>query len=204
MAQLSLKSISDPEVIDALARIDRLSRRDFLKFGVAAATTAALGATALTPRGAWAALPPGIKFMSESEHKVFARLLEIVLPVEGSALVPLKDIPVLPTLDAALLGTMEPHILQGLKKGIAYFNDGPLAGFGKRFVDLGNADAERFCDAWANSAEVPQRALAMGLKKLVGLAYWANPPTWEPLGYDGPVTKRWGLKSLGNTPMPKR
>jgi hypothetical protein len=203
MAILHFKTFPDPDVLEALAGIDRLSRRDFIKFGLAAGALASVGAAALRPLDAWAALPPGIKFMSEAEHKVFARLLEVMLPVGGSALVPLKDIPVLQTLDAALLGTMEPHILQGLKKGIAYFNDGPQSGFGKRFVDLDDAQAARFCDAWAGSAEVPQRALAMGLKKLVGLAYWANPPTWAPLGYDGPVSKSWGLKSLGNAPMPK-
>ena len=39
-----------------------------------------------------------------------------------------------------LLATMEPHILAGLKGGIAYFNDGPRAQFGQPFVALGDVE----------------------------------------------------------------
>ncbi len=196
--------ILEANTLAALAQIKHMGRRDFLKFsGIAASMAGAMAAGLLSPASAFAAVPPGIKFMSESEYAVFQRLLEVMLPVDGSKLLPLKDVPVLPTLDAALLATMEPHILQGLKGGIAYFNQGPLAAFGKPFVELSDADAVRFLDSWADSKEVPQRALAVGLKKLLGLAYFANPPTWAPLGYDGPVSDRWGLKPLGNAPMPK-
>lgn len=191
-----------PDTLRSLEYVESLGRRDFLRIAAAAASLFACGSL-LQPVAALAALPAGINHMSEDEYAVFRRLMEVMLPTEGSALIPLDKIPVLQTLDGALLATMEPHILKGLKGGVGYFNDGPVGAFGKRFVDLAEADAIRFCDAWANSAEVPQRALAMGLKKLVGLAYWANPPTWAALGYDGLVTKRWGLKSYGNAPLPK-
>lgn len=193
-----------PATLDALAQIRRMGRRDFLRFGATAAGLAAVAATGLlAPMTARAALPHGIKVMSEGELEVFQRLLAVMLPTEGSALVPPAQIPVMQTLDAALLATMEPHILQGLKGGVGYFNEGPQARYGKRFTELSDADAGRFCDEWANAAEAPHRALAMGLKKLVGLAYWANPPTWAPLGYDGPVSRKWGLEPLGNAPMPQ-
>jgi hypothetical protein len=189
------------DTLRSLKYVENLGRRDFLRIAAAAASLVACGGL-LKPAAALAALPQGIAHMNEGEYAVFRRLMEVVLPTDGTSLLPTDKIPVLQTLDGALLATMEAHILKGLKGGVAYFNDGPMAAFGKRFVDLGEADAIRFCDAWANSTEVPQRALAMGLKKLMGLAYWANPPTWAPLGYDGPVTKRWGLKSLGNAPIP--
>lgn len=185
----------------ALARIERLGRRDFLRMCSAAASLAVMGA-AFAPTGAFAALPQGIAHMSEAEYAVFRRLMEVMLVTDGTRLVPAKDMPVLQTLDGALLASMEPHILAGLKGGIAYFNDGPRAQFGKPFTALDDAQARAFLDAWSDSHELPQRALSMGLKKLVGLAYWANPPTWAPLGYDGPVSKHWGLKALGNAPMP--
>ncbi len=186
----------------SLEYVENLGRRDFLRISAAAASLLACGSL-LQPMVALAALPSGIKHMTESEYAVFRRLMEVMLPTEGTALLPTDKVPVLQTLDGALLATMEPHILKGLKGGVAYFNDGPMAAFGKHFVDLRDSDAIRFCDTWANSSEVPQRALATGLKKLVGLAYWAIPPTWAPLGYDGPVSKRWGLKSYGNAPIPK-
>jgi len=190
------------DTLRSLEYVENLGRRDFLRISAAAASLFACGSL-LQPMAALAALPSGINHMTESEYAVFRRLMEVMLPTEGTALLPTDKVPVLQTLDGALLATMEPHILKGLKGGVAYFNDGPMAAFGKRFVDLRDSDAIRFCDTWANSSEVPQRALATGLKKLVGLAYWAIPPTWAPLGYDGPVSKRWGLKSYGNAPIPK-
>jgi hypothetical protein len=189
--------------VQGLVGLARPGRRDFLRIGATAMMLAAVGSSLCLPGHAEAAMPDGIKIMTEDEYQVFQRLMEVMLPAEGTTLVPYQKIPVLQTLDAALLATLEPHILQGLKQGIVYFNDGPKADTGKRFTELSDAEAARFCDAWANSSEVPQRALAMGLKKLVGLAYWANPPTWVPLGYDGPVTRRWKLKSYGNAPMPR-
>ena len=42
---------------------------------------------------------------------------------------------------AALLGTMPPHVLAGLKGGLQYFNEGPVAQHGKRFTALDDATA---------------------------------------------------------------
>ncbi len=195
----------DHSILETTDYIARMGRRDFLKFSsIAAGLAAAVGTGLISSQTAFAGVPKGIQFMSESEYAVFRRLMEAMLPVNGTPLAPLEQIPVLQTLDAALLATMEPHILQGLKGGVKYFDEGPVATFNKRFVELSDVQAIRFCDAWANSNEIPQRALAVGLKKLVGLAYWANPPTWAPLGYDGPVSDKWGLTSQGNAPMPTR
>jgi hypothetical protein len=179
------------------ASIARLQRRDFLRFAGAASVIGWSG-------GSHAALPAGVKFINEAEAAVFVRLAQVTLPVAGSALVPWTPEGLLQTLDAALLGTMEPHILAGLKGGVAYFDEGPTAVYKKRFTALGDDEAAKFCDAWGNSDQPPQRGLTMGLKKLVQLSYWANPATWEPLGYDGPLTQRLGIKRLGNAPLPTR
>ena len=183
------------DVTTVVAAIARLQRRDFLRFAGAAATTGLAG-------GIHAAVPAGVKFINDGEAAVFTRLAQVVLPVAGSPLVPWTPEGLLQTLDAALLGTMEPHILAGLKGGVKYFDDGPVAIYKKRFTLLSDADATQFCDAWGNSTEPPQRGLAMGLKKLVQLSDWANPATWAPLEYDGPLTQRVGIKRLGNAPLP--
>lgn len=197
-----MRDLNQDELM-AIRAVQKLTRRDFMKaLGFTAIAVASSAGLSNLVQAA-GQVPQGIKFMTGNEYQVMNRLMQVMLPTQGTKLVPADKIPVMQTLDAALLATMEPHILQGLKGGIEYFNQGPKAKYGKTFVELNTQEAEAFCDAWANSNEVPQRALAMGLKKLVGLAYWANPPTWEPLGYDGPVTVKWGLKSLGNNPLPK-
>jgi hypothetical protein len=189
-------SMLDASAFDAAMKIvARLSRRDFMRFSAAAAAASAAGRLA--------AAPADLKFISDSEAAVFTRLAQVVLPVAGSPLAPWTPEGLLQTLDAALLGTMEPHILAGLKGGVAYFDAGPVASYGKRFTALDDEQATRFCDEWGNGTQPPQRALAMGLKKLVQLSYWANPASWAPLEYDGPMSRRLGLPSLGNAPLPR-
>ncbi|WP_290701007.1 gluconate 2-dehydrogenase subunit 3 family protein [Amphritea sp.] len=140
--------------------------------------------------------------MDDLEQAVFAKMLKIALPTESSSLVDSASLPVLSTIEGALLAGMAPNIRQGLRGGISYFNEGSVKSFGDRFVNLSDADATRFVDQWSASAEPPERALSMGIKKLTVLAYWAIPSTWGPLGYDGPVSDKWNLSSLGNTPEP--
>ena len=183
----------------ALRAVQQLKRRSFLHAG---ASVLALGS--LTSVGALAAgTPGGLKFQSEAEAAVFFRIAQVSLPTQGTQLTPWTAEGLLGTLDAALLAGMEPHVLAGLKGGVQYFNEGPQATLGQRFTALDDAQAARFLDEWAASAVPPQRALAMGLKKLVQLSYWANPATWPPLGYGGPLTRQRGFKQLGNAPMPR-
>lgn len=197
-----MSSPTESEQIElAVAAVQRLGRRDFLKLAAAAA---GLALTGFFPAAAQAAMPKGLRFMGEAEYAVFHRLAQVTLPVEGTKLASLDAIPVMQTLDGALLGGMAPHELQGLKAGVQAFEEGPLKAYGKRFSQLGDKEAAAFCDAWGDSAVAMERGLVTALKKLVTLSYWANPPTWDALGYDGPVSKRWGLKSIGNAPLPAK
>ena len=189
-----------PELRTALTTIARMNRRSFLAFAATAIAASAIGGF---PAPAQAEAPKiNLKSIGDAETTVFAKIAEVTLPVEGSSLAPWKPEVLLGTLDGALLGTMEPHVLAGLKGGIGYFNDGPKEKYGKSFVELSNEEATAFLDAWSNSGEVPQRALEVGLKKLVQLSYWANPESWGPTGYDGPVSDKLGIKSLGNAALP--
>lgn len=190
----------------AIAATGRLSRRDFLRFAAGTAAAGGLALAGFMPKAADAtaadALPEGIHSMDAAQYRVFQRLAEVSLATEGTSLLPPSAVPVLATLDAALLGVMAPHELQGLKEGVALFEAAPTEAYGKPFSALGDTEATAFCDAWAGSTTPDERGLVTALKKLVALAYWANPPTWAPLGYDGPVSDEWGLVSIGNAPMP--
>ena len=95
--------------------------------------------------------------------------------MEGSILTPWKADVLLQTLDAALLGTMEPHILAGLKGGVAYFNDGPKAAFGKTFVELDAAQATH--KAALAALDIAQKGLydKRGLKVIKKIRCNVNP-----------------------------
>ena len=194
-----------PHLQPVIAALNGLSRRHFLRAAAALAVapgTAGLATSAAATTGA--GLPAGVRFMNADEAAIFQRVAEVTLPMEGSTLQAWARDGLLQTLDAALLATMEPHILQGLKGGLQYFNEGPQSAFGARFVGLTDAQASTFCDRWSDSIEPAQRGLTMGLKKLVQLSYWANPATWPAIGYDGPMSRRLGLPMQGNAPLPTR
>ena len=194
-----------PHLQPVIAALNGLSRRHFIR--AAAALAVAPGAAGLATSAAAAtsaSLPAGARFMNADEAAIFQRVAEVTLPVDGSTLHPWSRDGLLQTLDAALLATMEPHILQGLKGGLQYFNVGPQSSFGAHFVALNDAQAIAFCDRWCDSSEPAQRGLTMGLKKLLQLSYWANPATWPAIGYDGPMSRRLGLPMQGNTPLPTR
>lgn len=188
------KSHTVAEAIDA---IERLDRRNFMKFSLAAAALLAAG-------GASASIPDGIRYIGGGEYAVFERLMTAMFPTDGTKLAPLSQIPVMQTLDAALLAGMRPAALDGLKAGIRFFEQGPLGIYGKTFSALDEHQAAAFCDAWEASGDPMQRGLTTALKKLVALSYWANPPTWAALGYDGPVSRSWKLVAQGNAPAPQR
>ena len=186
---------------EALSNIGRMNRRSFLGFSAAAIAATAVGGLSLSTQ-AMANTLPALKSINSDETAVFARIADVTLPVEGSSLAAWNYEVLLGTLDQALLGTMAPHVLAGLKGGIAYFNSGPKEKYGKTFVELTPAEATAIMDAWSDSAEIPPRALQVGLKKLIQLSYWANPESWGPTGYDGPVSKKNNYPVLGNADLP--
>jgi len=183
-------------------------RRNFLK--ISGLLLGYTGLSSLTVIEAFAAshaqdapAPAKIIHLTQSEQDVFVHLIKAALPVEGTKLPSPEKAAVLQTLDKALLAGMEPHLLAELKGGIAFFDAGPKAAYGgKHFTQLSLEEARRFCDEWADADAVEKRGIVMGLKKLVGLAYWSNPITWPHLGYVGPISKRTNIPSLGNAPMP--
>ena len=176
-----------------------LSCRRFLQ----AASSIAVAAASLSATSSVAGILTADNKMSALERQLLQKMLNISLPTKGSILVDPATLPVLDVLESALLAGMAADIRAGLRGGIGYFNDSAKAEYGKPFVALNDTDATRFVDAWSDGNTEPQRALAMGLKKLTVLAYWAIPNSWAPLGYNGPISDRAGLKSLGNAPEPR-
>lgn len=193
----------DAQFDNVTKHVSNLSRRDFLRVSTVAAGLAATGFISIAPTPAFAQVPEGIVHMTSDEYAVWHRLMLALLPTKGSKLVDPESLPVLQTVDGAFLATLPPPVLEGLKGGVAYFNEAAKEPFGKPFIELNDTEAAQYCDALASSEEVPARSLFTALKFLTLTAYWAIPPTWEPVGFQGPVSEAWGLESQGNAPAPQ-
>lgn len=102
-----------------------------------------------------------------------------------------------------LLVLMDPQIIKDLDGAATLFEFGSsiLGWHFARFSSLSDADAIDYIDRWQNGVSM-QRAIATVFKKLVYASYWRDPATWVPVGFDGPVSVKWGIPALGNAPFP--
>ncbi len=191
----------------ALAPLAGLSRRKLLK----AALWASAGTAAVVAGGfAWlrrsplddVAVPEGLKHLSASEYHLFHRAIEVLLPTDGTTLTPVEQIPVITNIDR-FIGLVEPAIREELGIALALFDNAAVFSglHGKRFVDLDDESARQYFDTWS-AGNTLQRTLSSVVKKFVYLSYWRDPATWPPVQFDGAVSDRWGIPSLGNTPLP--
>lgn len=188
--------------------LSRLTRRRFLRWSLySAAALAGAG-------GALLALlrvspfddqqpPSDLNALSQQEYWLFKRAEIVLLPIpEGELPLP-EEVPVLANINA-MMAMLPPHVRDELTLGLALFDSAAvIAGWhGKRFVDLDVDQARQYFDDWARGNTL-QRTLATVIKKFVYIAYWRDPKTWSALEFDGPVSDRWALVSLGNAMLPQ-
>ncbi|MFZ5560477.1 MAG: transcriptional initiation protein Tat [Pseudomonadota bacterium] len=185
-----------------LAGLEPLSRRRFLTSGVRIA--AAAGTLAMLPGqvlgGAKSGLPDGIKHISELDYRVFNRLRLVMLPTEKFDLPSSEEIPVMQNLDV-WVGKLNKRTRLLLTLGVQTIEYGSLYRF-SRFSQMSDKTAAKHVHNW-QTGNVLQRGVMSSLKMLVTLAYWQDTRTWPALQYDGPVTEKWGIRRLGNAPLPR-
>lgn len=190
-----------------VAALAPVSRRRFLRWtllGAASVTAVGAGVVAVLRRSPVddMPVPDTLRHLSASEYHLFARALPVLLPVQGTALPAVSDIPVLETIDS-MIGMLAPGVRKELAAGLTLFDHGALVSgwHGKRFVDLDDEAVHDYFERWSRGNTI-QKALATVVKKFVYVAYWRDPRTWPAIEFDGPVSDRWGIPSLGNTPLP--
>lgn len=173
----------------------KLKRRSFLLGGLAFATSAS---TVLSGCSS----PPGSATTGQSLRALLVRLVPVVLP-KGTPLHPASPERIGTALDG-ILADMEPSVIADLETAVTLFEygGGLMTGRFSRFSTLSDSDAQAVLEHWQNGASL-QRGIATVFKKLIYLAYWHHQDTWTAVEFDGPVSVKWGLPSLGNAPFPE-
>ena len=184
-----------------------LSRRRFLRWSLLASSAVigvGVGAASWLGRSEQdqLPLPDALQHLTQSEFLLFRRATEVLLPLSGTGLPSIDDVPVLQNIDA-MMGLLSVSVRKELAAGLTIFDYAALVSgwHGKRFIDLDSNEAVAYFDRWSQGNSM-QRALATVIKKFVYVAYWRDSATWPAIEFDGPVSDRWRLPSLGNTPMP--
>ncbi len=176
------------------------SRRSFIKAGIGVAVSS----SSLLTLGCSSepAIDSSLSALTASQQKLFSRLISLLLPTSGTDMTAVETVPVLGNINH-LFASLESKVLGDLSGATTLFEYGAvlLGGEWSRFTKLSDAAALSYIEDWQNGNTI-QRGIATTLKKMVYASYWRDESTWAPLDYDGPVSVRWGLPSLGNAPLP--
>ncbi|OUS27123.1 hypothetical protein A9Q99_17935 [Gammaproteobacteria bacterium 45_16_T64] len=147
-------------------------------------------------------LPDGIHYLSAKHIPLFDKLISVLLPVEGSILTPPDAVPVIANIDA-MLGVMNASTREDVLVLFDLFEYSSIFSAElTRFSQLDNDDAWEHIEACQSSGLFIQRAVVTAMKKFIYIGYWRDEQTWKPIEFDGPVSKKWNLPSLGNAPLP--
>ena len=194
-------SQQDPALVQLEGQLASLSRRRFLKTGLIVGTSAATVLTYPARVFADTGVPTYIKHLSEAEYRLFNKLREVFLPTERFSDLPsTTEVPVMENLDN-MVGRLNSDTRFLLSLGAKTLEFSTLYKM-KRFSSLSNEQALQQVRIWQSGLAL-QGGLIVSLKTLLGVAYWRDRRTWPALEYDGPVTQKWGIRRLGNMPVPR-
>lgn len=145
----------------------------------------------------------GLSFLRSTDIPLIEKLIEALLPADDGLLAPADSESVLKNMDA-FVGAMSAELRSDVNLLFSIFNMSSvlLSGRFSKFQNLRKHDAVRYLERWQDGV-MAQRAIVTALKKFIYLSYWRQENTWPAIGYDGPVSTKWKLPSLGNAPTPK-
>lgn len=192
-------SQQDSALVQIEGQLASLSRRRFLKTSLVVGTTVATVMT-LPSRAFAEGVPTYIRHLSEAEFRLLDKLRVVFLATERFPDLPsTTEVPVMENLDN-MIGRLNSDTRFLLSIGIKSLEFSTLYKL-KRFSSLSNEQAVAQVRSWQSGLAF-QGGLIVSLKTLLGVAYWRDPRTWQGLEYDGPVTTKWGIRRLGNMPLP--
>lgn len=179
-----------------------LSRRGFLRTAVISAAALSSGCATLLGRGGDHS-DRRYQHLTEDESIVLKRLTQVLLPAEQFGLPSsLSEVPTVQNIDG-MVGQMAGQTRELLGLGLWVFEHRSMASFRfSRFSRLDDDEALRYVNAM-QAGTFFERGLMTTLKTLVCVNYWRDARTWPGLDYHGPVTEIWGVRRLGNAPLPQ-
>ena len=170
-----------------LAALDaELSRRRFVQTGLGGVLILAFGS--LLPTGCERYSPTArtLKFLSRKEYAVATQAAVRILGLPDEARDDigvfidglLFDLPATSQRQARLM-------LRVVEHGTHFFDLKT-----KRFTRLSPPEQDAYLRGWMESSLGARRVIFRALKTMAALGFYAQPSSWESIGYDGPVLDR--------------
>ncbi len=172
-------------------------RRTFTKLSLLSSGALFLPACNRHPSGAGGTT--GV--MSSEERLIVERFAQVYVPTEGTELKPLSEVPYLDNIDRRLSLFDEPT-MQEVRIAFKLFNYGaiPIGFHFSTFTNLGLPARDAYIRRLDDGIGM-LRGISALMKNLVINGYWQDVEAGRAVGYQGPVSKDSGIRSLGNAPM---
>jgi len=168
-----------------------LSRRELLRTGFGGVLLVAFGAVLPSGCQTYSPIARPLKFLSRKEFAVVTRAAVRILglpddrgdEIGGFIDNLLAELPPTTQRQARLM-------LRVVEHGTHLFDLKP-----KRFTRLSQAEQDTYLQGWMESSLGARRIVFRALKTLAALGYYAQPSSWEAIGYDGPWLGRVDVAS---------
>ena len=166
----------------------RLSRRSLLKRSAAVGVVAAAGAGGAIALGHGGRYPDPVPactlvYLARREYAILAALSDSLFPT-GNRLGLSGTEARVPEYIDRMLSRMDPHKAAEFRSMLLLFEHGTLA-FGlrvRRFTARPQKAREKYLRRWETARVYSRRMLAIGLKTMLGIAYFAHPEVQARLG----------------------
>ncbi len=178
-----------------------LSRRSFLRRSLGVVTGIAVYSATWQEASAdeFIAVPSEISFLTPLEYRVLNKIREVFLHPEVLGMPSTVDVPVMQNIDLMISHLSKP-VRANVNLAGKIFEYSPAYRL-SRFSGMSDEAALAHMEKWQHGYFF-QRGLITSLKSVVALAYWRDQRVNPYLDYDGPVSLKWGVRKLGNAPMP--
>lgn len=164
-----------------------LSRRRFLRLGLAAGSVLLLGGGGLFALLGWPPRVRGLRALSDREHRTLALLARAVLPQGGAFPAGAEDVDLARAFDDFLADEPEWNRTD-LRRALVLLELGPIL-FEARlrtFSRLSSEERLLHFERWSG-AGLLRRQVATAFRRFLALVFYDSPAVWPGIGYDGPL-----------------
>lgn len=168
-----------------------LPRRRFLKLGIVSGALFAGGGIGLAWFRAGYALQPGERpiALTTKEFVVVRAVVRALFPADGD-LPSGESLGLVQRVDEEVWAA-DPDVARDLAWGLQLLEHAPrFYGMRGRLTGMSSEDARAYLEKVLLGPRESLRQVAIAIRQLVTLLYYANAATWRAIGYDGPLVSQ--------------
>jgi hypothetical protein len=167
-----------------------LARRKFLKLGIVAGAVVATSGTALAwfhaGYGKYLDVKDKPVALTKKEFAIVKALVRTMFPADGE-LPSGESIRLVQRIDEEVWAAA-PEVQRDFAWGLQLLEHAPrLYGMRGRLTEMSVTDAAIYFERVLLGPREPLRQIAIAVRQLMTILYYANPATWRAIGYDGPL-----------------